>query len=380
MSGTASFQVDLDSLGSPIRTILGSAKNVHVYKDGTMEFDPHNGFSVFDYVNREAGYEMPQVIPYKGAAMRASIIENDRVLKAAGIETSLHIKNGRIFSQQFSIPDGYKPMDKEADNTMLNAEVILRDFCHPASSDLGRIRSGKKTWEELGYLEEPLPNAELPETKMSFSTKFQTTDVYAGQQEILGDLCGLDEDQQSVLIKTAKVAFRSITNYYKKFGLLHYDGKIEFAKCDGKFVVVDVVGTPDEDRFGLPVVDLDGTKQYAEWSKQFGRNLLTWMDWKKETKIAKDVAAHNGEKNWQQYCTSTPPKLDPFAIQVWSQLYLSNAMEFCKSSIIASGLSHYREQPDGKTRELGIWGATKVGAAMLGIEAGFRQARPETFG
>jgi phosphoribosylaminoimidazole-succinocarboxamide synthase len=187
---------------------------------------------------------------------------------------------------------------------------------------LKKIKEGKRTYQELGYDQMPQPNQRLPRVKISYSTKLEETDRILSREEAR-ILSGLDESEMDKLETLARRVCDIITGDSEKIGLIHYDGKIEIAKdASGDFMVVDVLGTLDEDRFMMGA----GGGNFVDVSKQFIRNWYAEQEWKKEVDAAKKIAEEKNEKNWKQFC-NLPPKMPEKVKKLISEMYLADAKD-----------------------------------------------------
>ncbi len=307
----------------PIRIHQGSAKNTLIFKEptensfgkGTFEFLDY--FSIFDW-----GRFLQDPIKGKGIAMAAIARKHFELLNEAGIKNHYEgmASPTKINIALVNIPQPYKNVPPGSRNYLLPIEIIFRNYTHPESSDLKKIKEGKRTYQELGYEEMPEPNKKLPQTKISYATKLEATDRVLTREEARV-LAGLTKEEMDKLEKLALRVNDIITNHSERVGLIHYDGKIEVAKdINGAFIVVDAVGTLDEDRFMMKV---NGDK-YIDISKQFVRNWFVTNGWKVLVDEAKKKAEKEGVKDWKAFC-SEPPKLPEKMSKLISEMYLADA-------------------------------------------------------
>lgn len=309
----------------PIKKIEGSSKNILVYKEpaanepgcGAFEFTDY--FSVFDW-----GRFLDEPIPGKGAAMAAVVKKYFELLSAAGVKNHYQGMAGEALMDValVNVPLAYADVAPGTVNYLLPIEIIFRIYTHPESSDLKKIREGKRTWQELGYDEMPEPNKKLPWPKISYSTKLEETDRVLSKEEAR-KLSGLAETEMENLEGLARKVCDIITEHSEKIGLIHYDGKIEVAKnAAGEFTVVDVLGTLDEDRFMMDA----GGGNFVDVSKQFIRNWYKAQGWKKEVDAAKKKAEELGDPGWKKFC-SPPPKMPCQVKNLVAEMYLVDAKE-----------------------------------------------------
>ncbi len=309
----------------PIKKIEGSSKNILVFNEpvpdqaGSAVFEFTDYFSVFDW-----GRFLEDPIPGKGEAMAAIVSRYFKMLNEAGIKNHYRGDEGlaKIKVDLVTVPQAYKNVDPGTVNYLLPIEIIFRIYTHPASSDLKKIKDGKRTFQELGYEQMPEPNKRLPRVKISYSTKLEETDRVLSREEAM-KLAGLDGVEMDKLELLAAKVCDIITGHSEKIGLIHYDGKIEIAKdAGGELAVVDVLGTLDEDRFMMDV----GGGNFVDVSKQFIRNWYVAQGWKKEVDAAKKKAEEAGDPDWKKYCPQ-PPQMPPKIKNLVAEMYLADAKE-----------------------------------------------------
>lgn len=308
-----------------IKKIEGSSKNILVLNkptanqagSGVFEFTDY--FSVFDW-----GRFLDDPILGKGEAMAAVVGRYFELLSVAGIKSHYLGKEDmtKIKVALVDIPHAYANVDFGTVNYLLPIEIIFRIYTHPASSDLKKIKEGKRTYQELGYEQMPEPNKRLPQVKISYSTKLEETDRVLSREEAQV-LSGLGDGEMDKLESLARKVCDIITDHSEKIGLIHYDGKIEIAKdAEGDFMIVDVLSTLDEDRFMMDA----GGGNFVDVSKQFIRNWYVAQGWKKEVDAAKKVAEEKNSRDWKQFC-SKPPKMPANVKNLISEMYLADAKE-----------------------------------------------------
>ncbi|MBU1246108.1 MAG: hypothetical protein KKB27_03860 [Nanoarchaeota archaeon] len=306
----------------PIKIYQGSAKDVLIFKKPTKNsfgegvFEFLNYFSIFDW-----GRFLDDPIKGKGIAVAAIAQKHFELLENEGIKTHYQgmIDSTKMKVSVVNVPEPYKNVALGCKNYLLPLEIIFRIYTHPESSDLKKIKQGKITYQELGYREIPEPNKKLPSVKISYSTKLEAQDRIITRSEAK-ILAGLTQEETNELEKLTLKVNEIITNHSEKAGLIHYDGKIEIAKdINGNFIVVDVAGTLDEDRFMVKTKE----DQYVDFSKQFLRNWFIKTGWKKIVDEAKEKAENTGSKDWQSFCKK-PPLLPEKVSKLVTEMYLSD--------------------------------------------------------
>lgn len=329
----------------PIRIHEGSAKQKLVYKEPTADsfgegtFQFLNFFSIFDW-----GRFLEDPITAKRIAMAVVARKHFELLGSTGIKT--HFRGmatpTRMDIVLVNVPEPYKDVPLGSKNYLLPIEIIHRTRVHPESSDLKKIKTGKRTYQELGYAKMPVPHEKLEPVKISWSTKLEEEDRVLSKEEARV-LAGLTPEEMDHLEALAIEVNAIIVGHCEPLGFLHYDGKIEVAKDSvGEFMVIDVLGTLEEDRFMVEVAP----GIYVDVSKQFLRNWYIDTGWKKIVDAAKSKAEKEGVRNWKVYCTE-PPRLPPRVNRLATEMYLADAELRTgeKLNIILEGLT-------GKVRPL----------------------------
>ncbi len=307
----------------PIRIHEGSAKQTLVYKEPSMDFFGDgafqflNFFSIFDW-----GRFLNDPITAKAIAMAVVARKHFELLKSTGIKTHFRGMTGptKMNIALVNIPEPYKDVVPGLKNYLLPIEIIHRTRVHPESSDLKKIKAGKRTYQELGYAKMPCPHEKLEPVKISWSTKLEEEDRVLSKEEAR-ILAGLNPEEMDCLEALATEVNAIIVNHCESLGFLHYDGKIEVAKdSEGEFMVIDVLGTLEEDRFMVKVA----AGIYVDVSKQFLRNWHIDTGWKKIVDAAKSRAEKEDIRNWKAYC-SEPPKLPARISALATEMYLADA-------------------------------------------------------
>ena len=250
---------------------------------GTFEFT--DDYSVFDFG------KMPDTIPGKGEALcRMSCFNFRHVERELGVKTHFHKMLSPV-KMEVSLVRVLNPADNQlkegSRNYLVPLEIIFRNSLPEGSSVFRRLESGELTLEDLGVLETPKPGMKFERPFLDVSTKLEETDRYLSWDEAL-DLSMISEDLLYDLKEIALNINDFITDKAASIGLEHADGKLEFAiSPKNEIIVVDVFGTPDENRFlwnGIHV------------SKQVCRDYYKTTPWYAELEGAKKA---NVEKaNW----------------------------------------------------------------------------------
>lgn len=220
----------------------GSVKEV--YDLGReLEFRFTDRISVFDKV-------IPTLIPHKGETLCREGVHWFNRAKRMGIKTHFEEflpPNGMLVKKVDVIqPEDIGPGSK---NYLIPLEVICRWYA--AGSIFDRLVTGKVGPEELGFpgghkVEYGEP---LPDPFIEVSTKLERVDRLLDRGEAL-KLAGITPQEYEAICETVLRIDEDIRREVEPRGLIHVDGKKEFAfDGDRELMVIDVFGTADEDRF-----------------------------------------------------------------------------------------------------------------------------------
>lgn len=214
----------------------GKVKEVYAFGND-LRFYFTDQISVFDKV-------LPTLIPGKGEALC-------RISAHWFKETRDLVKNHfiRLHSPREMIVRRFdvlnRPTERDS-NYLIPLEFITRYFVCGSLYD--RLRKGKISPEELG-LERGKYGEPLPDPLFEITTKFEDHDRRVDQKEAM-EISGLDKKEMEEIKETCLKIDGVVSRGVRSAGLIHVDGKKEFAlDQDRSIVVVDTFGTPDEDRF-----------------------------------------------------------------------------------------------------------------------------------
>ena len=251
---------------------------------------------------------MPDIIPNKGEALCRMAAYNFEQLKNLGIEShyrklvsgnEMEVDLVRVLYPQKG------EISLETKNYLIPLEVIFRNSLPDGSSVFKRLKNGQTTIEQLGLDHMPEPGEKLEKPIMDVSTKLEATDRYLTWDEAR-NLAGLTPEQ----IEDLKSIALKVNDYLNKkaasIGVEHADGKIELAMTpEGKLVVVDVLGTLDENRFLYKGFHL---------SKQVLRDYYKTTPWYEV--IEKEKAEGKGHGEF-----TVPENLPPELVELVSNMY-----------------------------------------------------------
>ena len=295
-------------MGSVKRVIMEVPPGERVTGVGRFEFG--DGFSVFDIG------DMKIDIPRKGEALCLFGAKTFELLEKKGIPThyiglvdnrgksvrldELEEPTNKMRIKGLNVPEPkYKkpgePMNyegyKQEKVRVIPLEVIIRPKI-PVSASIRK----RKSPQDLGFKYEDWPDKTIIPEKpiVEFSTKFESSDRYISNEEAM-QLSGLSEEELQTVVNYTERIGQIITNHCRSVGLEHEDGKLEFGIANGELMVVDVAGTPDENRF---------TRNGKSFSKQILRNWYKNNDplWCRYVDVSKELARERGIVDFRDVC------------------------------------------------------------------------------
>ncbi len=252
------------SAAAPKYLRRGKVKEVYEVSPTELEFRFTNDISVFDK-------HIPSEIPHKGETLAATATHWFELCGRLGIPhhflrrsgpTAMRVRRVEVVPH----PQSLGPHPK---NYLVPLELIVRYYV--AGSLWDRLKAGKVTAEALGFpagktvaYGEP-----LPEPHFEVTTKLEKVDRLLTRAEAL-ELAAIDRGQLETLRETSLRIDAAMAREIAPRGLLHVDGKKEFAvDHDGVLMVVDTFGTADEDRFWDK--DAYDRGRQVDFSKEFVR-------------------------------------------------------------------------------------------------------------
>jgi phosphoribosylaminoimidazole-succinocarboxamide synthase len=246
----------------PIKS--GKVKDVYAVSSNQLEFVFSDRISVFDK-------SIPSEIPHKGETLARTSAYWFEVIGEMNIP-SHYIKltaPNRMLVKRVNIINDYTKWNNNTRNYLIPLECVTRYFVYGSLWD--RVHDGLVTPETLGFskshevkLAEPLPKPFVEVT-----TKLETVDRNITTEEAL-KISGLSPREYERLSETTLNIDAEINSRVWKRGLIHVDGKKEFAFDEMRsLIVVDTFGTADEDRFWDAEEFNNG--RFIEKSKEFVR-------------------------------------------------------------------------------------------------------------
>lgn len=267
----------------------GKVKEVYDIGDGKLRFVFTNNISVFDKV-------IPTEIEKKGCVLCGISAYWFKKCESSGIASHFieREEKNTMIVKKFDIVDRG---DRSKGNYLIPLEVIARYYV--AGSFYER---NKNKYEYGEKLDEPV---------IEFTTKFEKFDRLIDEKEAM-EIGGLNKEEIENIKEAVLKIDEMIANNVEKNGLIHVDGKKEFALDDSRnIVVVDTFGTPDEDRFWDKKSYVEG--KFIELSKEFVRKYYRETGYYDELKKARE------EKKEEP---PIPPLPDDIAGEI-TELYVS---------------------------------------------------------
>ncbi len=220
--------------------LLRKGKVKDVYDDGnTLVFKFSDRISVFDKI-------IPDLIPNKGESLCRTSYYWYNIVKSLNIETDLIelVSKNEMRVKKFTQLDRAYPFMV---NIMVPLEFIARYYV--AGSIYDRIKTGEIDYHDLGFSSIPEYGEKLPDPYFEVSTKFEKFDRYLTFSEAM-EISGLKKSELLEIKEIILKIDKRINDSVEKNGLIHADGKKEFALgIERTPVIIDTFGTLDEDRF-----------------------------------------------------------------------------------------------------------------------------------
>ena len=230
-----------------------------------IEFRYTDQISVFDQI-------IPSLIPRKGESLNRTSCHWFKLVEEAGIcDTHVIEMNApdRVLARRFDVIREPGAISRDQENVFVPLEVICRHDL--AGSGWRRYARGDAPAEEFGFepgtiLEE---GVKLPKPYLEVSTKFEKFDRLLDRKEAL-QISNLSDDEFDSILEIVVKVDEIIETEAAKRGLIHVDGKKEFALGEGRVpVLVDSFGTLDEDRWWDAEAYTSG--EIVQLSKEFVR-------------------------------------------------------------------------------------------------------------
>ncbi|MGB0616970.1 MAG: phosphoribosylaminoimidazolesuccinocarboxamide synthase [Candidatus Poseidoniaceae archaeon] len=228
-----------------------------------LEFRFTNQISVFDQI-------IPSLIPRKGETLNRTTAHWFKLVEAAGIcGTHLVEVNApdRCLVRKVEVIKEPGMVPRDAEWVFVPLEFIIRHYL--AGSAWRRFQRGDIDPSVLGIEGEATYGMKLPNPLVEVTTKFEAYDRFVDREEALA-ISNITDEEFDSIIRAALAVDEIIETEAAKNGLIHVDGKKEFALGPGrKVVLVDTFGTLDEDRWWDAEAYAEG--ECVELSKEFVR-------------------------------------------------------------------------------------------------------------
>ena len=246
-----------------------------------LEFRFTNQISVFDQI-------IPSLIPRKGESLNRTTAHWFKLIEDEGIcGTHLVEVNApdRCLVRKVEIikEPGMVPRDMEW--VFVPLEIICRHYL--SGSAWRRFQRGELTAEQLGVSEDCEYGTKLNKPFLEVTTKFEAFDRNITNEEAL-EISNITKDELDSIFEAVLKIDALIEREAAKNGLIHVDGKKEFALGPGrKIVLVDTFGTLDEDRWWDAEAYLNG--ECIELSKESVRTHYIETGHQKSLEAARDA-------------------------------------------------------------------------------------------
>lgn len=258
----------------------GKVKEVYDIGEDTLEFVFTDNISVFDKV-------IPTEVPDKGETLCRTSAHWFEVAQSMGIKTHFVGLSGPNLMKvrKVDVIRDYSKLTPESKNYLIPLEFICRHYV--AGSLLDRLKSGDVKPEEVGFPEGHVPKygEKLPEPFFETTTKLEEFDMKLTIPEAI-EMAGLTEEEFARIKDTVLKLDEKIGEEVGKRGLIHVDGKKEFAfDPDRNLMLIDTFGTADEDRFWDAESYEEG--RFVEMSKEFVRQHYRGISYLEELEEAR---------------------------------------------------------------------------------------------
>ncbi|MEV4830601.1 phosphoribosylaminoimidazolesuccinocarboxamide synthase [Micromonospora sp. NPDC049257] len=288
--------------------VLHSTKNVEIVVPPTAA---KTGIGVFEYTDHYTVFHygrMPDLIPGKGEATCRMAAFNFARLEAAGVPTHFRrfIAPNRIEFDLAQVPDPDSgPAPASTGNHLLPVQVLFRNELPQGSSVHRRLAAGTLTQVEAGLRRAPSIGEKLTQPLIEYATMLEPVNRFVDRPEAQR-LAGVSDYQFQTMTDLSLQVNEILSRRAREVGLSHCDGKVEFlTTSDGRIVVADSPGTPDESRLMFRGVHC---------GKQILRNW--YVAHRLDVPVNQLIAAGVPRNQWPQ-----PTPLPPEFLPAMSDLY-----------------------------------------------------------
>ena len=275
-----SLSIGLTNMGEML--YQGKVKQVWSTDDpDILEFRFTNQISVFDQI-------IPSLIPRKGESLNRTTAHWFKLVEQEGVcGTHLVELNGpdRCLVRKVEVIKEPGAIPRDAEWVFVPLEFIVRHYL--SGSAWRRFERGELTAESLGISEDAEYGVKLSQPFVEVTTKFEAYDRNINRNEAL-EISNITEQEFDSIVQAALKVDEIIEREAAKNGLIHVDGKKEFALGPGrKVVLVDTFGTLDEDRWWDAEAYAAG--ECIELSKEFVRTHYINSGHQADLKAARDA-------------------------------------------------------------------------------------------
>ncbi|MFQ6074939.1 MAG: phosphoribosylaminoimidazolesuccinocarboxamide synthase [Candidatus Bathyarchaeia archaeon] len=258
----------------------GKVKDVYEVSDRELEFVFSDRVSVFDKI-------IPSSIPHKGETLARTSAYWFEVAERLGIPTHfIGLKSpNRMRVKRVEVVSDYRLLNPQSKCYLIPLECVSRHFVYGSLWD--RVKEKVVLPLHLGFpanhdikLGEP-----LPEPFFEVTTKLEKYDRPLTTEEALR-ISGMTPQEFEQMKELALQIDEEIGSRVRQRGLIHVDGKKEFAFDEERvLMVVDTMGTADEDRFWD--AEEFGRGRFIERSKEFVRQYYRRVGYYNELTVAR---------------------------------------------------------------------------------------------
>lgn len=283
----------------------GKVKDVYEVSDRELEFVFSDRISVFDKM-------IPSSVPHKGETLARTSAHWFEI--AEGLDIPTHFtaltSPNRMRVKRVKVVSNYRLLTPQSKNYLIPLECVTRHFVYGSLWD--RVKENVISPRRLGFpanhdieLGEPLPKPFFEVT-----TKLEKYDRPLTTEEAL-EISGMTPKEFEEMGELALLIDGEIGSRVRKRGLIHVDGKKEFAFDEERvLMVVDTMGTADEDRFWDAEEFERG--RFIERSKEFVRQYYRRIGYYNELTVAR-----------REGRTEPPiPPLPEYMIEQTSKIYV----------------------------------------------------------
>ena len=260
----------------------GKVKQVWSTDDpDVLEFRFTNQISVFDQI-------IPSLIPRKGESLNRTTAHWFKLVEDEGVcGTHLVQVNSadRCLVRKVEVIKEPGAIPRDMEWVFVPLEFICRHYL--SGSAWRRFQRGELTPEQLGVPADCEYGAKLEKPFVEVTTKFEAYDRNIDRTEAL-EISNITDAEYDAIVTAVLKIDEIIEREAAKNGLIHVDGKKEFALGPGrKVVLVDTFGTLDEDRWWDAEAYDNG--ECIELSKEFVRTHYINTGHQAELKVARDA-------------------------------------------------------------------------------------------